>query len=63
MSSYKVTYFNITALAEPIRFLLSYLNIDFEDNRIEREVWPSLKPSEFYNSNTPFLAKRELFCF
>ncbi|XP_015369437.1 PREDICTED: glutathione S-transferase-like [Diuraphis noxia] len=42
---YKVTYFNITALAEPIRFLLSYLNIDFEDFRFEREQWPALKPT------------------
>jgi len=45
MSSYKLTYFNFTGLAEPIRFLLSYLNIDFEDNRFEREQWPSIKPS------------------
>ncbi|KAL5243343.1 hypothetical protein ACI65C_010753 [Semiaphis heraclei] len=43
--SYKVTYFNVTALAEPIRFLLSYLNIDFEDFRFEREQWPALKPT------------------
>lgn len=46
MSSYKLTYFNFTALAEPIRFLLSYLNIDFEDVRFEREEWPSIKPSK-----------------
>ncbi|XP_056647762.1 glutathione S-transferase-like [Diorhabda carinulata] len=45
---YKLTYFNVTALGEPIRFLLSYGNIDFEDVRIEMEQWPSLKPS------TPF---------
>ncbi|KAL4130775.1 hypothetical protein QTP88_008164 [Uroleucon formosanum] len=43
--SYKITYFNATALAEPIRFLLSYLNIDFEDYRFEREQWPALKPT------------------
>lgn len=47
MTSYKVTYFDITALAEPIRFLLSYLNIDFEDFRFQREQWPALKPSKF----------------
>lgn len=47
MSSYKVTYFNITGLGEPIRFLLSYLNVDFEDVRIELEQWPALKPSKF----------------
>ncbi|KAF0773648.1 glutathione S-transferase-like [Aphis craccivora] len=45
MTSYKVTYFDITALAEPIRFLLSYLNIDFEDFRFQREQWPALKPT------------------
>ncbi|XP_022171305.1 glutathione S-transferase-like [Myzus persicae] len=41
--TYKLTYFNFTALGEPIRFLLSYLDIDFEDNRIELEQWPSVK--------------------
>jgi len=45
MSSYKLTYFNVTALAEPIRFLLSYLNIDFEDYRFERDQWPAIKPT------------------
>jgi len=43
MSSYKLTYFNFTALDEPIRFLLSYLKIDFDEVRFEREQWPSIK--------------------
>lgn len=46
MTTYKLSYFNFTARAEPIRFLLSYLNIDFEDIRFEIEQWPSIKPSE-----------------
>ncbi|XP_050540699.1 glutathione S-transferase-like [Daktulosphaira vitifoliae] len=45
MPKYKLTYFNFTARAEPIRFLLSYLNEDFEENRFEREQWPTIKPS------------------
>ncbi|XP_050440184.1 glutathione S-transferase-like [Adelges cooleyi] len=43
--TYKLTYFNVTALAEPIRFLLSYLNTDFEDYRFDRELWPTIKPT------------------
>jgi len=43
--TYKLTYFNITGRAEPIRFLLAYLNVDYEDNRFEREQWPSIKPT------------------
>jgi len=42
--SYKITYFNVTALAEPSRMILKYANIDFEDDRFEREQWPELKP-------------------
>jgi len=48
MTSYKLTYFNFTALGEPIRFLLSYLDIDFEDNRIEIEQWASIKHSKLF---------------
>lgn len=44
--TYKLTYFNLTALAEPIRFLLSYMNVDFEDIRIEHKKWPSIKQSK-----------------
>jgi glutathione S-transferase len=45
MPEYKVFYFNVKALGEPLRFLLSYGNIPFEDIRITREEWPALKPS------------------
>ncbi|XP_066905895.1 glutathione S-transferase [Halyomorpha halys] len=48
MSSYKLTYFNVTALGEPIRFLLSYLGQEFEDYRLPQDQWPSTKPK------TPF---------
>ncbi|CAB0041531.1 unnamed protein product [Trichogramma brassicae] len=48
MPSYKVTYFPVKALAEPIRFLLSYGDIEFVDDRFNREDWPKIKPK------TPF---------
>lgn len=48
MSLYKLKYFNFTGLNEPIRFLLYYLNIDFEEESFEREQWPSIKPSTLF---------------
>lgn len=44
---YKLTYFNLTGLGEPIRYLFSYGNIDFEDNRIELSDWPKHKDSKY----------------
>lgn len=40
-------YFNVKALAEPIRFLFAYGNQEYEDVRVTRDEWPALKPSEF----------------
>ncbi|XP_078037760.1 uncharacterized protein LOC144470457 [Augochlora pura] len=44
MPTYKLTYFPVSALGEPIRFLLSYGGAEFEDYRFERKDWPKLKP-------------------
>lgn len=46
MPNYKLTYFSLKALAEPIRFLLSYADIPFEDDRINTDNWPKIKPSK-----------------
>ncbi|KAJ3662953.1 hypothetical protein Zmor_007267 [Zophobas morio] len=43
--AYKLTYFPVEALAEPIRFLFSYGGIEFEDFRFDRENWPQMKPN------------------
>lgn len=48
MPSYKLTYFPIQALAEPIRFLLNYGGTKFIDYRFDRADWPKIKPT------TPF---------
>nr|QCC89045.1 glutathione S-transferase sigma 2 [Meteorus pulchricornis] len=44
MTTYKLTYFNLTGLGEPIRYLLSYGGIKFEDHRVSFEEWPNIKP-------------------
>lgn len=45
---YKLTYFDGKGLAEPIRYMLSYMGEEFEDDRFTKEEWPLIKPS------TPF---------
>ncbi|XP_063977327.1 uncharacterized protein LOC135162608 [Diachasmimorpha longicaudata] len=45
MPTYKVIYFPVKALAEPIRFLLSYGGVDFQDERFDRANWPTIKPT------------------
>lgn len=43
--TFTLFYFNVKALAEPIRFLLAYGNQEYEDVRVTRDEWPTLKPS------------------
>lgn len=46
---YKLYYFNLYALGEPLRVLFAYGRIKYEDVRIERSQWPALKPSKWTN--------------
>ncbi|GAB1864924.1 glutathione transferase [Camponotus japonicus] len=48
MPSYKLTYFPVKAMGEPIRFLFSYGGAEFIDDRFNEEDWPKIKPT------TPF---------
>ncbi|XP_073978703.1 glutathione S-transferase-like isoform X2 [Rhodnius prolixus] len=48
MCTYKLTYFNVKGVGEPIRMILSYAGKKFEDVRIEKDEWLQLKPK------TPF---------
>lgn len=43
--AFTLFYFNVKALAEPIRFLFAYGNQEYEDVRVTRDEWPTLKPS------------------
>ncbi|KAK6645663.1 hypothetical protein RUM43_001943 [Polyplax serrata] len=47
-SKYRLIYFNVTGLGEPIRYLFAYGNIPFEDCRLEYEEWKQ------YKSSAPF---------
>ncbi|XP_076672971.1 glutathione S-transferase S4 [Andrena cerasifolii] len=50
MTEYKLIYFNVMGLGEPIRYLLSYGGVQFEDVRLDHgsSEWTKLKPT------TPF---------
>lgn len=48
MPTYKLWYFNITGLGEPIRYILSYNNVPFEDKRLSFEEWPKYKDRMYY---------------
>lgn len=49
--SYTLFYFNVKALAEPLRYLFAYGGIEYEDVRVTRDEWPALKPSKQSNNN------------
>ena len=40
---YKLTYFNVRAIAEPVRLLFHYANVEFEDYRLDSSEWPGAK--------------------
>lgn len=45
--TYTLFYFNVKALAEPLRYLFAYGGIEYEDVRVTRDEWPALKPSMY----------------
>ncbi len=54
MGSYKLTYFNLKVLGEPIRMILHAADQPFEDDRIEAVNWPE-KKSTFPWGQVPVL--------
>ncbi|CAG7833931.1 unnamed protein product [Allacma fusca] len=56
MPQYKLTYFNLTALGEPIRWAFKIAGVDFEDERIEISDWAAVKKSgRFPQEQIPLL--------
>lgn len=45
-STFKLYYFDIQALAEPIRYIFAYAGQKYEDVRVGRDEWVNLKSSE-----------------
>lgn len=43
MPNYKLMYFNMRGRAEIIRYIFAYLDIKYEDHRIEQADWPEIK--------------------
>ncbi|ODM93582.1 putative glutathione S-transferase 8 [Orchesella cincta] len=43
MDTYKLTYFDLRGIAEPIRLIFRYANIPFEDCKVNFELWKDVK--------------------
>ncbi|KAM6220954.1 hematopoietic prostaglandin D synthase [Rhynchocyon petersi] len=54
MPNYKLIYFNMRGRAEIIRYIFAYLDIKYEDHRIEQADWPEIK-STFLFGKIPIL--------
>jgi len=51
---YKLTYFDLRGIAEPIRLIFRYANVPYEDIRVVPETWKDVKQS-FKWHQLPFL--------
>lgn len=46
-STYKLLYFDIRGMAECVRYMFAYADVEFEDCRISREEWPAIKEGTY----------------
>lgn len=51
---YKLSYFDVRALAEPIRLLFAFQGVEYTDERIQRDNWPAIKDTKPWG-NMPVL--------
>jgi len=54
MSGFKLTYFDVRARAEPIRYLFALAGQEYEDCRVGGPTWQALKPSESFTDKPDF---------
>lgn len=52
--TYKLNYFDVRGRGEPIRFIFHQAGVAFEDNRISKEHWGTIKPTTPFGK-LPFL--------
>jgi len=50
MGEYKLHYFNVRGLAEPIRMIFAYVGVEYEDIRIPMEPCPPTIPEDVKKS-------------
>ncbi|PIC34831.1 hypothetical protein B9Z55_014369 [Caenorhabditis nigoni] len=48
MPAYKLSYFDVRALAEPARLIFALFDVPFEDHRVSVEEWNELKKKTHY---------------
>lgn len=46
--TFKLIYFDVKGLSEPIRYLFAYGGQKYEDVRVKDEDWTTLKPSKHH---------------
>ncbi|ODN02408.1 Glutathione S-transferase 1 [Orchesella cincta] len=56
---YKLSYFDGMWIAEPARYLLSYVKEDFEDVRFNQEQWDAMDKKDFPYGKVPVLEDTE----
>lgn len=55
---YKLSYFDVRALAEPIRLLFALQGVEYTDERIQRDNWPAIKDTKPWG-NMPVLEEAD----
>ena len=60
MGKLKLIYFNGRGRGEPARLILAQAGVEYDDERIEFEDWPALKPSKMFCTLLFFQIKNDM---